>query len=161
VEEGIARAWQLKDPAPEFILLWGPSGSGKSEWIHRHGGEAAVISLDDLREEVAGRRDDQSMNGQVFQEAREQVKRHLRGGGGGRVIFDATNLRRELRSSLLKLATDYGATTTIVAMRTPLAELESRNRRRPHPVPRSVLECQCERLEWPEAHEAHELIIVR
>ncbi|RYD34107.1 MAG: HD domain-containing protein, partial [Verrucomicrobiaceae bacterium] len=161
VEEGIARAWQLKDPAPEFMLLWGPAGSGKSEWIHRHGGEAAVISLDDLREEVAGKRDDQSMNGQVLQEAREQVKRHLRSGDGGRVIFDATNLRRELRSSLLELATDYGATTTIVALRTPLAELENRNRGRPHPVPRSVLVRQCERLEWPDAHEAHELIIVR
>ncbi len=49
IGEGIARAWQLKDPAPELILLWGPSGSGKSEWIARQAKDAQSISLDAIR----------------------------------------------------------------------------------------------------------------
>lgn len=159
VEEGIARAWQLKDPAPEFNLLWGPSGSGKSEWIRRHGGSAAVVSLDELREKICGKRGDQSMNGQVLQAAKEQIKLHLRQGLS--VIFDATNLRRELRAGLLNLATAYGARTIITALRTPVHELESRNRQRPHPVSKAVLERQCSRLEWPEAGEAHHVEVIR
>lgn len=158
-EEGLARAWQLKDPAPELLLLWGPSGSGKSEWIRRHGAGATVVSLDELREELTGKREDQSMNGQVLQAARERLKRHLR--KGDRVIFDATNLRRELRGPLLSLGLDYGARTGIVVLRTALPELEARNRKRLHPVPLAVLERQCAKLEWPGADEAHHLIPVR
>jgi predicted kinase len=159
VEEGIARAWQLKDPAPEFNMLWGPSGSGKSEWILRHGhAAAAIVSLDEIRAVLCGKREDQSMNGQVLQAARDQVKQLLRQGKS--VIFDATNLRRELRAPLLALAAAYGARTVITALRTPMAELETRNRQRPHPVPSSVLERQCSRLEWPEPGEAHSVAVV-
>ena len=159
VEEGIARAWQLKDPAPHLILLWGPSGSGKSEWIAKNAGESQVISLDAIREEIAGKREDQSMNGQVFQAAKDRLKFHLR--RPGTVIWDATNLRHDLRAPLLQLGFDYGAYVTIVILKTSICTLESRNRKRLTPVPASVLARQLEMLEWPEISEAHELLECR
>lgn len=159
VEEAIARAYQLKDPAASLTLLWGPSGSGKSEWIDRQADGAQVISLDALREEIAGNREDQSMNGQVLQAAKERLKAAFR--KGERVIFDATNLRRELRGSTLQLGIDYGAHTRILALQTPLTTLQNRNKKRQHPVRESVLQRQLEMLEWPELDEAHRVEIVR
>jgi predicted kinase len=158
VEEGIARAWQLKDPAPQLIMLWGPSGSGKSEWIAEKPVGCAVISLDEIRQEIAGKRADQSMNGQVIQAAKERLKFHLR--RPGTVIWDATNLRQDLRAPILQLGFDYGAKVTLVALKTPLAVLEARNRKRPHPIPSSVLHRQIEMLEWPDASEAHEVVVL-
>jgi predicted kinase len=156
VEEAIARAYQLQDPAPQLTMLWGPAGSGKSEWITRHARDAAIVSLDDLRQQIAGKRADQSMNGQVIQAAKEQLKSHLR--RQGHIIWDATNLRRELRSAILQLGFDYGAHVRIIALKTPLPTLLSRNKKRLHPIPESVLLRQCETLEWPDAEEAHEVV---
>jgi predicted kinase len=158
IEEGIARAWQLKDPAPELILLWGPSGAGKSEWIAKHAREAQHISLDAIRQEIAGKREDQTMNGQVMQAAKERLKLHLR--RPGTIVWDATNLRHDLRAPLIQLGFDYGARVSIVILKTPIPTLESRNRKRQHPVPASVLARQLEMLEWPEIGEAHELLVV-
>ena len=156
LEEGIARAWQLKDPAPELILLWGPSGSGKSEWITKNAAAAHIVSLDEIRQEIAGKREDQSMNGQVMQAARERLKSHLR--RPGTIVWDATNLRQDFRAPLLQLGFDYGAHVTIVPLKTPVPTLESRNRKRLHPVPASVLARQLEKLEWPDVSEAHEVV---
>ena len=157
VEEGIARAYQLKDPAPELTLLWGPSGSGKSSWIERHGSGANIVSLDALRQQIAGKREDQSMNGQVLQAAKELLKTHLR--GNGRIIFDATKLRRELRAASLQLGFDYGAHVRIIALKNSIPTLQARNQKRPHPVPESVLMRQLEMLEWPDVDEAHKVVV--
>lgn len=159
VEEGVARAWQLREPVTDLILLWGPAGSGKSTWIERHAPDARVISLDEIRRVIAGKRADQSMNGQVMQAAKDQLKRLVR--QPGQVIWDATNLRRDLRMPLLKLGRDYGARGSIVALKTTPATLEQTNRKRQHPVPGSVLARQIETLEWPEVDEAHELVTIR
>jgi predicted kinase len=156
VEEGIARAWQLRDTPAELTLLCGPSGAGKSEWIARHADGTAVVSLDDLRQEIAGKRSDQSMNGQVMQAAKERLKSHLRQGRS--VIWDATNLRKDGRSWVAQLGYDYGAYVRIVALRTPVPTLLSRNRKRDHPVPGSVLQRQLETMEWPTLDEAHEVL---
>ena len=97
------------------------------------------------------------MNGQVLQAARDELKAHLR--GNGRVIWDATNLRRELRGTVLQLGYDYGAYVKIVAMRNSHSTLFARNKKRQHPVMESVLLRQLDMLEWPDADEAHELEI--
>jgi AAA domain len=126
VEEGIARAYTLRDPAPELILLSGPSGSGKSEWIQRQHPGARIISLDGLRAEIAGRRSDQTMNGQVIQAARERLKAELRApvtANTPPLILDATHLRRELRATTVQLGIDYGARVSVVTLRTPISEL--------------------------------------
>ncbi len=159
VEEAIARAHCLRDPAPELTVLCGPSGSGKSHWIATHRADAHVVSLDELRVQIAGKRSDQTMNGQVLQAARERLKAALRRGGS--IVWDATSLRAEMRGWVLQLGFDYGAHVTLVAMQTPVSALHSRNRKREHPIPAAVLERQIDTLEWPIACEAHEVVIVR
>lgn len=160
VEEALARSYGLRDPAPELIILCGPSGAGKSEWVQTHHPAADVVSLDALREQLAGKRADQSMNGQVMQAAKESLKALLRRPGGGTIIWDATNLRQDGRGWVAQLGFDYGAHVTIAAMQTPLSTLTARNRTRPHPVPAAVLERQIASLEWPTADEAHEVLPV-
>lgn len=154
-EEGVARAWSIPENPVELTLLCGPSGSGKSEWTRQHGAAREILSLDQLREEIAGKRADQSMNGQVLQAAKERLKDTLRNGRS--VIWDATNTRRDGRHWVAQLGFDYGAHVTIVAFQTPPAVLLARNRKRPHPVPTAVLERQIESFEWPTADEAHAL----
>jgi putative nucleotidyltransferase with HDIG domain len=157
IEEGVARAWQLREPPTELILLWGPSGAGKSSWIERHASDARVISLDEIRQEIAGKRADQSMNGQVMQAAKERLKRYLR--HPGQVIWDATNLRRDMRAPLVQLGRDYGARVSIVALTNTIDKLKRNNRRRETAVPDSVQFRQIETLEWPTVDEAHEILI--
>lgn len=159
VEEGIARAWSIPKNPVQLSLLCGPSGAGKSEWIRKHAGSAEVLSLDALREEIAGKRADQSMNGQVLQAAKERLKDALRNGRS--VVWDATNLRRDGRHWVTQLGYDYGAHVTLVALQTPVPILLTRNRRREHPVPAEVLHRQIESFEWPTADEAHRHHAVR
>ncbi len=161
-EEGLFHAHRTPDDPPELVVLVGPSGSGKStfaetvlsrpEWRHD------IVSLDDLREEIAGDRRDQHSNGQVRQEARARLKAALR--PGRRVVWDATSLRREFREAVISTGYDYGALTTIVAFQQPIRAYHARNRARPHAVPPRVLDDQLDGLEWPEADEAHRLLVL-
>ena len=153
-------AHALPDAPPELVILIGPSGSGKSQFVTRHlsGPRDRPVSMDDLREQLGASRGDQSANGAVRQAAREALRAGLR--AGRRVVWDATSLREELRAPLIALGHDYGALVTLVWMRTPPAELRRRNRSRAHPVPDGVLEGQIEALQVPEVDEAHRLLVL-
>lgn len=112
------------------------------------------MSLDEIREEITGRRDDQSKNGQVMQLAKERLREELRK-PNGRVVWEATSLRSDFRSMVLGLGYDYHAATRLVCFPCDPDELLSRNRSRKHAIPTSVLQKQLDSLEWPEACEAH------
>ena len=164
-EEGAARAYRFRQPTPHLILLCGPSGSGKSTWIEANGdrlrgddGALHVVSLDDLRTEMAGRRQERGLDGQVAQEAKKRLKEHL--AAFHTVIWDATNLRREFRRELVTLGEAYGAVVSIVAFLMSPAALQRRNRNRPYPVPSQVLDGQLRRFDFPYAAEAHRLVVV-
>lgn len=157
-EEALARSYKAREGFGELILLCGASGSGKSTWVKRNLPDAKVVSLDDLREQIAGKREDQSMNGQVLQAAKEQIKQRLR--QHRQVVWDATNLRRDFRAPLVQLGLDYGALVTLVVFQLPEVELFSNNRQRAHAVPEHILARQLEMLEFPHLNEAHRTIFV-
>ena len=136
----------------------GPSGSGKSTWTATQG--RTTISLDNIRETINGDRSDQSNKGKVLQEALEQLRVIFRLGNAGQVIYDATNLRKDFRSKILKLARDYGAVTHIVVFHKPISELFKKNADRKHSVPESALQKQIDSLEWVDATEAHRVSYV-
>jgi predicted kinase len=157
-EEAIARAYAMRERHTELVVLCGPSGSGKSSWAREHYPDHQVISMDALREAIAGDRADQSENGRVFQAAQEELKVALR--ALKPVVWDATCLRHDTRRKLLSLGRDYGAHTTLAAFLIPPDQLARRNRDRPHPVPPNILDRQIDAFEWPEPDEAHTQLVI-
>lgn len=156
--EAIARSYHYRNAFSHLVVMCGPSGAGKSSWIGEHLPDYHVISLDQLREEIAGKRSDQSKNGQVMQAAKEQLKVHLR--RHQKVVWDATNLRRIHRQVPLQLGFNYHAFVTLVVFHLPEADYIKRNEQREQPVPRHILRQQLDKVEWPYATEAHEVIFV-
>jgi hypothetical protein len=124
--EAVARAYEYRDNFPTLVVTCAPSGSGKSTWIQKNLPDYAVVSLDDLREELSGKRGDQSMNGQVLQAARETLKAHLR--KHGNVVWDATNLLWSHRSVVLQLGFDYKAFVKLAVFHLREGLIEERNR---------------------------------
>lgn len=152
-QEAVARSYRFRAGFPELVVTCGPSGSGKSSWIAEHLPDHTVVSLDALRDELAGKRADQSLNGQVLQEAKERLRVVLR--RKGKVVWDATNTRRDFRRVPLGLGFDYGALTTLVVFQPPVSAIFSRNPGRLHTVPPQVLAQQVENAEFPYLPEAH------
>ena len=153
IEEIAPRSYQLEQNTFSLKILCGPSGSGKSTWIKENGGNDKVVSLDQLRETIAGKRSSQKQNGRVIQAAKEQIKEALR--AKSNVIFDATNTRVDGRQWVSKLGYDYGALVEIIVNRTTTPELINRNKKRQHSIPEAVLEKQINGFEWPQLDEAH------
>jgi len=157
-EEAVARAYGLDRHASrpsELVVLCGPSGSGKSTWAIEHLPAHGVVSLDRWRERLAGARSRHHRKGRVLQAARDELRSLLREGRAA--VWDATNLRKDIREPLIRLAHDYGAWVEIVCVSTPLEEIRRRNRRREGGVPESVLQRQIDRCEWPFASQAHRM----
>ena len=155
-EEALARSYALQKGFPHFIMMCGPSGSGKSRWISRNADDSAVvISLDELRQEIGGKRSSQKYNGQVMQLAREKLKRALC--SKQTVIWDATCLRQDQRTRLLCLAHDYNAMSTIVVFHSSAGNYAKGNNSRKYAVPNSVLSKQIESFQFPDLNEAHRL----
>lgn len=149
----------LDHPAHEAFsctatLMCGLPGAGKDSWIAANGGARPVISPDDMRK-AAGitHRDNQ---GQIFQDAREMARTHLRVGRD--FIWNATNLTRATRSALLALFRDYGARTEIVYVEVPPKTLLEQNDNRDDAVPHRTIQAYIDKLEVPTRVEAHGLI---
>ena len=136
----------------QATVMSGLPGSGKSTWAKTHCGDQPVICLDDLRQEagVDPRDADQSV---VINAAKERAKKYLR--AKQPFIWDATNITRDMRGSMIALLANYGARTRIVYVETTWTEMLSRNRSRQRPVPEAVIEHLAEKLEVPSATEAH------
>ena len=75
-------------------------------------------------------------------------------------MWDATNLSRSLRKSLLGMLLDYDARVHLVYVEASVDRLREQNRRRAHPVPDAVLERLLQRWEVPDFTEAHALSFV-
>ena len=102
------------DSTCEVILMSGLPGSGKDTWIRRHAAHLPLISLDEIREELGA--EPTGNQGAVIRMARERARVFLRQGNG--LVWNATNLSRDLRSQLIGLFTGYKARTNIVYVET-------------------------------------------
>ena len=156
--EAIARSYQYRDAFAELVVLCGPSGAGKSSWVAKNLPDYHVVSLDELRVQIAGKRSDQSKNGQVTQAAKELLKGHLR--RHEKVVWDATNIRRQHRNAILQLGFNYHAFVTLVLFHLPPQQLFNRNRQRIHAVSDHVLQKQLNNIEWPYLSDAHHVRFV-
>lgn len=157
-EEGISIGYGQRESHGHLIILVGASGSGKSTWIKQTVPDYQVISLDELREEINGDRQDQSNFGTVIREAKKRLKAAL--AAGQNVVWDATSLRLDFRTPLVDIAIAYKAKVSIVCFWIPLAKLKQQNQARRYTVPDDVLEKQLYTWQWPLPSEAHQLIYV-
>ncbi len=158
VSEAVARSFQYRDSFPQLVVMCGPSGSGKTRWIQNHLSGYDVVSLDNIRQEICGDRTSQKMRGQVMQEAKSQLKHHLR--SKNRVVWDATNLRKDFRAQICALGFSYQALVTLVILQQEEAAYFEGNEKRSRSVPKDILQRQLDSLQWPTVDEAHRSLTV-
>lgn len=144
------------DSDMEVVLMSGLPGAGKDSWIKQHADGLEVVSLDKIRRKMKVSPGDNQ--GRVVQQAREEARVFLRKKQS--FIWNATNITRALRESLINLFRDYRARVKIVYIECPYAELLRRNAAREHSLPEKDLIKLVAKLEVPLPHEAHEVLYV-
>ena len=84
--------------------------------------------------------------------AREKAKNYLR--KKQPFVWNATNITKEMRSSLISLFERYGANVRIVYLETDWESLCQRNSSRNEQVPQTTIERMLGKLSLPLMHEA-------
>lgn len=140
------------DTIAEAVILAGLPAAGKSTWLAAHP-DLATISLDDLRTSLDIDPDDGQAP--VIAAAKDAARAHLR--AGTPFVWNATNLSRSLRATLLELCRSYRFRTRIVYLEVDAAEQARRNRARPEAtrVPARAIARMLTRWTVPTLDEAH------
>ncbi|MEB3180781.1 MAG: ATP-binding protein [Nostocaceae cyanobacterium] len=121
--------------------------------VHRLAIDWRVISLDKLRQEMKISPDEEQ--GAVANQAKAIAKEYMRAGKS--FVWNATNLSRQLRTSLVNLFISYKGRVRIVYKEVPWDELLKRNQTRTAQVPEQVLIRMKIRLKVPDITEAHQV----
>jgi len=157
-EEAIAKNYEPSQQYSHLYVMCGISGSGKSTWIEQNLNGFEVISLDEIREELNGKRDCQKNRGQMLQLAKSRLKIAL--ANKRNIVWDATNIRKDFRKIICDLGLNYGALITIVAFQVKENSLRVNNRHRKHTVGENIVTDQISKLEWPVFTEGHRLLVI-
>lgn len=89
-----------------LTMMIGLPRSGKSTWVKKSKGEAAVIAADDFRQLIYGQRFYADGEGMVWATRDTCLKILLQQGID--IIIDETNTTAETRAKIIKLASKYG-----------------------------------------------------
>lgn len=143
-------------PAPDIsrnrvTVLSGLPGAGKDRWCERHASGADIVSLDAIRAEIGAR--PTGDQGRVIALARERARQALR--AGRPLVWNATNLSRDLRERVIELALAYDARVEIVVIEAGPKALLRQNAERTDAVPPEAIERLLRRWEFPQPDEAH------
>lgn len=143
---------------PTLYVMVGLPGSGKSHIAVdlAKENEAVIFSMDNIREELCGRVEDQSRNKEVFEIYRQRIRNALK--EGKNVIADATNVSH--RSSFLHEFADIPHKNIAHVANKDINDCLIDNLDRPHPVPPDVIKRMAERFTVPTKAEGFEDIIV-
>lgn len=151
-EEAEAKFFKNKDNFSEIIILTGLSGVGKSSLIKNEYSDYNLISLDNLRESEGKNRQDHSNEGRVIQKSKIMMKTLFN--KKEKIVYDATNLRKDFRDKITGLASSYHALSHIVYLTDSLENIKKRDNDREHSVGNKILDYQESRFEYPEFDEA-------
>ncbi len=94
-------------------------------------------------------------NGKVIQLAKELMKTYLRKQQS--FVFNATNIKQQLREQWIDLFTTYRAKVKIIYLEVPYLQWMQQNRNREHVVPSKVMERMLGKLEMPSLTEGQEV----
>ena len=139
------------DTACEVIVMSGLPASGKNAWLAAHRPALPVIALDDVRQELDV--EPGAPQKVVVMAARERAREHLR--RREPFAWNATNVSRRLRSSVIDFLIGYSARVHLVYVEAAAGVLDERNRARPDPVPRAAVDRMLDRWSPPTPAEAH------
>jgi putative nucleotidyltransferase with HDIG domain len=137
-------------------VMSGLPGSGKDLWLSQNRSKLPVVSLDDIRGELAV--DPADNQGQVTQLARERCRELLRAGTS--FAFNATNTTRQTRGRWIDLFADYNARIEVVYLEPPFETVLRQNKSRTDAVPETVIRKLADNCEPPTWIECHRLLFV-
>ncbi len=149
-------------PARRLYLLVGIQGSGKSTYARQYLRHCLRVSLDDLRLMLSGVAYDPATEPAVSSAAAAMAEALLSQLDDWQrdLLFDATNVTRELRGRNLVRARRHGVEAVAVYFACPLEVALERNARRPNPVPEEIIRRFHAQLEPPTFDEGFADIIV-
>ena len=116
---------------PEFCItaLVGVSGSGKSTFAKKHFKSTEVLSSDYFRGLVSDDEADQSVTKSAFRLIYEVAAERLR--HKKLTVIDATNVQKDSRTEILRLAKEYHCFATAIVLYVPETLAVERNSKRP------------------------------
>lgn len=135
-------------------MMSGLPGAGKDTYIENNfASNIPIISLDKIRQEL--KIDPRDNQGIVISTAKERAKIFLR--KGQEFIWNATNISKQLRSSLIDIFRDYNYKIHIHYVETNYVNNLKQNSNRESTIPENVLLKLINKLEPPTIIECHEL----
>ena len=116
---------ELQIPALSLVVLMGVSGSGKSTFAARAFEPYEVLSSDYCRALVSGDETDQSASSDAFDVLHYIAGKRL--DRGLLTVVDATNVSKEARASLVRLARDHDVLPVAIVLDVPTQVAIQRN----------------------------------
>jgi protein phosphatase len=127
-------------PRNTLVVLCGPAGCGKSTFAAKHFLPTQVVSSDHCRALVSDDPTDQRVSGHAFDLMHFTIEKRLY--LGRLTVADATNLKREDRRALTKIARWHRFNRAAIIFDIPLEVCLARNRARHRVVPEGALRAQ-------------------
>lgn len=136
-----------------LYMMVGVPGSGKSYIANTL--NAPVVSSDAIRAELFGSEEDQTHNGEVFNEVYNRIRKYLLAGTS--CVYDATNLSRKRRKSFLK-ELPAGVKKAAIVAATELDIILEQNASRSRKVPEDVIMRMYKQITLPRLDEGWDSI---
>lgn len=143
------------DTRSKVYMVCGLPGVGKDTYINKHLKNLPVISLDEIRKELGIKPTDKQ--GKVIQTAKERAREFMRKGDD--FVWNATNITKQMRSTIISFFTEYNSYISIVFLYKPMSIILKQNKNRENVVPENVIVKLFNKMEIPSGLESHELLI--
>ncbi|MCL1998674.1 MAG: polynucleotide kinase-phosphatase [Turicibacter sp.] len=119
---------RIEIPELSIVALIGISGSGKSTFAKEHFKETEVLSSDYFRAMISDDENNQTVSKQAFDTLYYVAQKRLE--LGGLTVIDATNIQKNSRASILKLANSENCHAIAIVLNIPDRICRERNANR-------------------------------